>query len=137
MMWNCPKLVRYWGDVLSLIGSVYQVTVEETPLTCILGYVEDVATDPMEQLAIARLLYMARKVIAYHWLDSDPPVLQEFIGKVNWLLLLERGIYLKRGAIRKFDSVWAKWMDSPGLASSTLLRNRPTPSIVRSPHERL
>lgn len=46
MMWNCPKLVRYWGDVLSLIGSIYPVTIEETPLTCILGYVEDVATDP-------------------------------------------------------------------------------------------
>lgn len=83
MMWNCAKLVRYWSEVLSLIGTTFSVTIDETPLTCILGYVEDVATDLMEQLAVARLLFMARKVIAYHWLDSDPPVLQEFINKVN------------------------------------------------------
>lgn len=76
MMWNCPKLVRYWGgggDVRSLINSVFSVNVDTTPLTCILGYVEDVATNADEKLAIARMLFMTRKVIAYHWLDSAPP----------------------------------------------------------------
>lgn len=73
MMWNCPKLVRYWKDVTSLISSVFAVTMDVTPLTCLLGYVENIAVDLDEKVAFARILYMAGKVLAYHWLDEGPP----------------------------------------------------------------
>lgn len=124
MMWNCPKLVRYWSDVLSLINMTFSVNIDMDPMTCILGYVEDVMVDAHEKLAIARILFMARKVIAYHWLDSAPPTRQELVNKVNWLLLLERGVYLKRHSPYKFEKMWAKWLDAPGLANAALLRAR-------------
>lgn len=133
MMWNCPKLVRYWNYVISVIQSVFSVLIDATPLTCLLGYVEEVATDVAEKIAIARMLFIARKVIAYHWLDSEPPTLQEFIRKINWLLLLERGIYLKRGTPGKFEKLWARWLDMPNLASPQLTRYRLDAPTTRSP----
>lgn len=123
-MWNCPKLVRYWGDVISLIRSIFDITVEETPLTLILGYVDDLILDSFEKIAVARILYMAPKVLASHWLDSVPPTRKELINNVNWLLLLERGIYLKRGTPSKFEAIWARWFDKPNLATSVLTRYR-------------
>lgn len=126
MFWHCPKLVRYWKEVTSLINMVYSVNIALEPLCCVLGYVEDLAVDDHEKLAIARILFMARKVIAYHWLDSAPPVKQELINKVNWLLQLERGIYLKRNSSSKFEKMWAKWLNIPGLLTAALTRNRLT-----------
>lgn len=123
-MWNCPKLVRYWGDVISLINLVFSTTIDLDPMTCILGYVEDATVDSDEKLAIAQILYMARKIIAFHWLDSASPTKQELVNKVNWLLLLKRGIYLKRGSKKKFEKLWARWLDTPGLASVELTRSR-------------
>lgn len=124
MMWNCPKLVRYWREVTSLTDSVFTIRVDLTPLTCVLGYVEDLAIDRNEQLAVARILYMAQKVLAFHWLDNAPPTLRELVNKVNCLLLLDRGVYLKRGSPNKFEALWAKWLDTPGLASAILTRSR-------------
>lgn len=124
LMWNCPKLVRYWGEVVSLINSVFSSCIDLDPMTCILGYVEDIPVNSDEKLAVSRILYMARKVIAFHWLDSEPPTKQELVNKVNWLLLMERGIYLKRGATKKFEKLWARWLDTPGLASLELTRSR-------------
>lgn len=77
-----------------------------------------------EKIAIARILFMARKGIAFHWLDSNPPTIQELINKVNWLITLEKGIYLKRGTPHKYDKIWTKWLDTPGLASPILTRKR-------------
>lgn len=71
---------------------------------------------------MARLLFMARKVIAQHWLDVTSPTMVEYINKVNWLVALERGIYLKRGAINTFKKRWAPWIDDSGLASRVLTK---------------
>lgn len=62
---------------------------DATPLTCILGHVED--TTPEGKIAIARALYMARKVIAQHWLDPQPPTITEFENKIDWWISLEKG----------------------------------------------
>lgn len=105
MFWNCPKLVRYWTEVIDRIKSVLLISVDTTPLTYILGYVEDLPTEVEGKIAIARILYMARKVIAQRWLDPRPPTVKQFEGKVNWLISLERGIYRKRGSLSKFEKI--------------------------------
>lgn len=110
--------------MLEHITSVFSVYVDDTPLTCVLGHVEDLATGVEGKIAIARILYMARKVIAQHWLDPHPPTVREFEDKVNWLVSLEKGIYLKRGMTFKFEKIWSNWLDTPGLAPLCLVRDR-------------
>lgn len=52
---------------------------------------------------MARMLYMARKVIAQHWLDVNSPTIREYNNKVNWLVTLDKGIDLKRDGITTFQ----------------------------------
>lgn len=66
MLWHCLKLVRYWTGVISHINSTFSITLDASPLTCILGHVEDLTTGTEGKIAVARTLYMARKVIAQH-----------------------------------------------------------------------
>lgn len=37
LLWHCPKLVRYWTDVLSDINSAFQITLPHLPEHIILG----------------------------------------------------------------------------------------------------
>lgn len=53
MFWNGPKLVRYWKGVLNCINLVFSVMKDATPLTCILGHVENLHTTPEGKIAIA------------------------------------------------------------------------------------
>lgn len=66
------KLVRYWKEVIS----------EAAPLTSTLGYVDNLITGTEDKVAIAKIIYMARKTIARHWLDPNPTTVLGFI-KVN------------------------------------------------------
>lgn len=54
--------------------------------------VENVAVDVEEKTAIARILFMARKVIAFHWLDISPPTIQELINKLMAALFGKRDL---------------------------------------------
>lgn len=130
MFWNCPKLVRYWNGVLYRINTVFSISIDATPLTCILGHVEDLSSTPENKLAIARVLYMARKVIVRHWLDPQPPTFTEFINKVQWLISLEKGIYLKRDMTAKFEKIWADWLEFSGPSDTRSAGN----GIHTTPH---
>lgn len=79
MMWHCLKLVRYWKDVIKLIKSIFSISFE---VTYIFGCVEYVAVENEVKIPIAKILYVARKVIA-QWLDTNLPTVQEFINKVS------------------------------------------------------
>lgn len=35
MMWRCPKLVRYWSEILKIISTTFRVKLELEPKTCI------------------------------------------------------------------------------------------------------
>lgn len=109
---------------LKISKPVYSVDISLAPFICILGYVEDVSSDDCTKVSVARLLFMARKLIAQHWLDVTSPSRAEYVNKVNWLIELEKGIYLKRGALSKFEKLWAPWVDNSGLASRALTRYR-------------
>lgn len=67
---------------------------------------------------------MSSKFIAEHWMDYQWPSVQKLINKVDWPISMEKGIYLKRELSSKYEKIWAKWMNTPGLAIVALIRNR-------------
>lgn len=63
-----------------------------------------------KRTAIIRILYQDRKIIAYHWIDVRPPKINELVDRINSLIQLEKYVYQKRGAIKKFEGVWFSWL---------------------------
>ncbi|CAJ0954787.1 unnamed protein product [Ranitomeya imitator] len=57
-----------------------------------LGYVEEITVDNKLKMAIARLLYMARKVIAKNWIKEEPPSRGEYLKYVKQVITLEKDV---------------------------------------------
>lgn len=78
MLWKWPKLVRYWNRVIAIINLIYQVQLTVDPLVCLLGGLEDSYSLPIH-IALIRLLYLARKLIARYWLSNWVPTSKQWI----------------------------------------------------------
>lgn len=96
---------------MDLIHSTYNIRLPDEPKICILGLLETLEADTPIFLAISRMLFQARKLIAYHWLRPSPPTLREYVALMNHIIRLERGVYLKRKASHKYEAIWFHgWM---------------------------
>lgn len=124
MIWDCSALAPYWKDILDLIHLVYGIRLPSDPKVCILGLLDTDDTAAPSSLGILRMLFQARKLIAFHWLRPSPPTVREYTIRMNHIIRLERGVYLKRKASPKFEKIWGPWLDSPGLPTPILLRDR-------------
>lgn len=83
MMWRCPKCHRYWGEVIDPMNSIFGVTLELNPITCILGYIWEEGIANRRQTTLIRCLFLAHKLIATKWLAISPPTHTEWIKKVD------------------------------------------------------
>lgn len=124
MVWECPNLGGFWREVTDLIHTVYGIRLPLVPTVCVLGLVEDTGDSLLSSLGILRMLFQARKLIAFHWLRPSPPTKREYVARLNHIIRLEKGVYLKRKALHKFETIWGPWLDSPGLPTQILLRDR-------------
>lgn len=55
--------------VLELIGKVYGITIPREVLFRVMGHTADQLIDECGKVAIMRLLYRARKLLALHWMS--------------------------------------------------------------------
>ncbi|CAJ0949822.1 unnamed protein product [Ranitomeya imitator] len=112
MLWQCPRLSSFWVVVLNKVGLAYSCTVPRDPLVCVLGYVEEIITDKLYKMFIARLLFIARKLIAKFWIREEPPTRRDFMKQVDHIIALERSIYARRNKMDLFDRLWNPWLES-------------------------
>lgn len=124
MIWRCPKLFRYWKEVLDMISQVYMFNIPREPVVCLLGALDEEALTPSAHTAVLRLLYIARKLIAQLWITPRVPTGKQWVEQVNKLLIREKLTYQHRKAPRKFYSLWQAWLDVPGLAPHQLIKDR-------------
>lgn len=57
MLWECPKLFRYWQRSIDTINGVF--IIEMDPKVCILGYLEKDRYSMEVKIPINRLLFRA------------------------------------------------------------------------------
>lgn len=110
MVWRCPKLFRYWTEILKIINATFRVTLELEPRVCVLGHIEEeigtIGTIPV----IARCLYQARKSIAQSWQSMKPPTPEEWVMTINMLVWKEKVTFTRRGNYSKFVKLWKPWL---------------------------
>lgn len=116
MFWSCTILRPVWSALISYLNQIYGISLPTSPRVCVLGILDDSLGDDFLRIALQRLLYQARKLIAAHWLDPHVPTQREFLEKVRYVIRMERGVYLKRGALSKFDKLWDTWITAHGLS---------------------
>ena len=103
---------------------MYQVRVPLDPIVCILGAVDEEVYPPPINIAVIRLLYLARKQIARFWLSPHVPTKKQWIDQVNLIIVREHYTYQHRNASKKFNSIWQPWLETPGLAPPRLIMTR-------------
>lgn len=124
MLWKCPKLFRYWKEVLDVISQVYTITVPRNPVVSLLSALDEETLTPSTHMAILRLLYVVRKLIEQFWIIPRVPTRRQWVERVNRLLIREKLTYQHRNAPLKFFAMWQAWLDVPGLALHQLIKDR-------------
>ena len=124
LLWRCPKLHRYWTEVLATLNSVFQTNVPLEPLHCLLGVLEGVIEEEVTRVAFTRALFQARKLILLHWKSREAPSLKTWVQHVGRTLLMEKYIYQHRGNAGKFLKLWDPWLAVPGLSPLELVQAR-------------
>ena len=124
LLWRCPKLHRYWSEVLATLNSVFQTSVPLDPLCCLLGVLEGSIAEETTRVAFARALFQARKLILIHWKSREPPSVKVWVQHVGKTLLMEKYIYQHRGNAGKFFRLWDPWLATPGLSPVELVQER-------------
>lgn len=84
---KCPKLVRYWQEVVGIINSVYQVRLTLNPIICVLGGLKEEIYSPLMYPALTGLFYLARKFIAQYWLSPQAPTPRLWTQQVSDILV--------------------------------------------------
>lgn len=109
LMWRCPKLTRYWTEILNIIEMRFGIRIEQAAKSCVLGLIrQNIEYRPID-IAIIRCLYQARKLIAKAWLSALPPTPEEWVRTMNSVVRTEKTIYIRRGSYKKFSRIWELW----------------------------
>ena len=109
---------------MSTVNSTFGVALPQDPRACLLGALEEYEWEETDREAIHRVLFQARKLIMVHWRAEAPPTRAEWITNIGTMLRMEKLVYQHRGNAHKFERLWAKWLDVPGLAPVDLVMDR-------------
>lgn len=118
---SCLVIKVNANKIILVINQAFQVSLQNYPLTCILGFLDEELFIPHAQTVLSRLLYLAHKFILLNWIAPLPPTLKEWHIQVNTTLLRERHILKSRGTPFKFNKLWDPWLQVMGLAPIALV----------------
>lgn len=124
MLWKCPKLVRYWNKVVAIINSIFQVQLPMDPLVCLLEAWDEDLYSPHTYIALIRLLYLARKLVARYWLSARILTSKQWIQAVNDILIREKNTYSHRKSPQTFEKIWPCWLGAPEVPPPQLVLHR-------------
>ena len=103
---------------------MFGISIPVDPRVCLLGVTEEYVEEMYTREAVQRALFQARKLIMVHWKSETPPTLREWTDKMGEMMRMEKLIYQHRGSNRKYENLWAPWLDTPGLSPVDLVMDR-------------
>lgn len=119
MIWDCPVIRGFWGEITNLLSEVLKVTVPLAPEVCLFGILDEEQWPHYTRVFLKEVLFLARKAIAMRWMGDRSPSLSQWRKMVNSVIPLNSLVYKHRGCPAKFGKVWGLWCDSPVTLYST------------------
>lgn len=66
MLWDCPKLLTYWGEVIALVGDITERNVELAPGPCLLHWFPHTSKTKITSKFLDLGLVLAKREITAH-----------------------------------------------------------------------
>lgn len=114
MMWRCPKLFRYWNEILEDINSTFGLKLELDATICLLGKIEENNVPVNIKLTVIRCLFQARKIKALNWQSVRPPTLEECVKVMAATVWREKVVFTRQRNLDKFLKMWKPWLKKMG-----------------------
>ncbi len=94
MLWECPKLFKYWTKILKTLKDAFNIDIDTDPLLAIFGLTVDVNISVTVQKALAFTTLLARRLILLKWKHVSPPSFDTWICCSTNLLLIYNLLHL-------------------------------------------
>ena len=107
MLWDCPLIRDYWGEIRDHIERILGCAIPFSPSLCILGdpsWLDDLTPYDAEWAQTA--LMLGRKRIMCEWRASSAPSVNVWFSQLGHVAALEK---LSFRLINKVDNYWLKW----------------------------
>ncbi|KAE8593005.1 hypothetical protein XENTR_v10018942 [Xenopus tropicalis] len=115
MVWECSVLRKYWTKVLNKLDLILEVKLPRTPQVCLLDIgLKELLTQHLSVFT-RECLFLEKKAITRRLKVSTPPKYSHWLSEVKHLCTLESLIYKTRGAPKKHEKIWGKWLENGSL----------------------
>lgn len=108
LWWECPKIQKYWGEVVEEIQQITGEQVNNNPWACMFHDTEREIPQYIKSVT-PLLLNAAKALIPCHWKDIEIPRMKDWITKVEWIRGMEEVRHLTEGRRDKYLKRWAGW----------------------------
>lgn len=110
VIWSCQQLQIFCEGVVNYINSIGKLRVPYDPIPLILSIVDTLETSQSKKLFVFYTAFYARKAVLLKWNNSSPPTVQQWRTLVDAALPLYKLTYLGRNCPKKFNRIWAAWI---------------------------
>lgn len=109
MFWSCPKIARYWAEVVDSVNGRLQLNLPVSPELALLGIQDDDQRPRYTKLLLTYLFYYAKREIVLHWNAPSSPTVGSWEKSINAVLPLYKLTYLNRNCPKKCNTIWQPW----------------------------
>jgi hypothetical protein len=109
IFWNCPKIVKYWEDIWSVMKEILKYEIPKTCVVLFLGNLTHENTRGEDRYLIKVLLAASKKAITRLWYKADPPSCEQWLCIVEEIFVMERFTHKLRLQEDLFLEKWEKW----------------------------
>lgn len=101
MLWQCPKLHRYWEGVIDILNSLSSTRVHFDPKIALLWIIPEDTLPAEMHVMWLRTMYMARKLVLQKWISKYLPTIAQWIKAINLNLRPKELTYKHRKSPKK------------------------------------
>ena len=112
LFWACPKLTKFWSDILKFFFQMYLTVFSPHPEYCaILGGFQDLSSlSPYQHKAIQYGMVIAKRNILSLWKGVEVPSFKTWLAEMTNLLQMEKIRYDVSLKTTVFDRMWQPFL---------------------------
>ena len=105
-LWDCPKIQKFWNEVIKCISKMTLNPVPDNPALCILKFVSKGLYVKQQREENYRLcLVQARRLISLCWKDVKSPSVGRWLKELSACLILEKLTYTMKKKSVEFKEI--------------------------------